>query len=93
VSSTAHVPPFMFALMAILGFNEFIDLISNPLLLILVILIGVGCYVVHMLGLSAPAIKVVGQLFASSLGGLQKLMTDAMANKAQTQTPKKPHAD
>ncbi|GAM25534.1 hypothetical protein SAMD00019534_087090 [Acytostelium subglobosum LB1] len=61
-SSSGGVPGYIILLLCILGFNEFIAVITNPLLLVLTILVGSGAFVLHKLNMTGPFID-----FASSL--------------------------
>lgn len=54
VSNIAKIPPFMYALLIILGWNEFMAVIRNPLLLMLVLFIGVGVLFIHSMNLWGP---------------------------------------
>eukprot|EP01132_Coremiostelium_polycephalum_P005721 gene5721-7116_t len=54
VSHAGGVPAYMIVLLCALGLNEFIAVISNPFLLLLVIILGIVGFVLFKLGLSGP---------------------------------------
>jgi hypothetical protein len=54
VTNVAKIPPFIYVLLLVLGWNEFMTILRNPLYLILAILIGTGLFFVHTLNLWGP---------------------------------------
>jgi len=75
VNSATHIPMYVIVLILILGFNEFIALITNPILLILTIIICVGGYVIYILGLGGPFRRVVESFLHVSLSGFQQWLS------------------
>jgi len=57
VSSSSHIPIYLIVLLLVLGFDEFMSILSNPLLLILCIVLGVCLYVIYILNLGGPVKK------------------------------------
>ncbi|KAH3687950.1 hypothetical protein WICPIJ_001065 [Wickerhamomyces pijperi] len=54
VSNITKIPPFIYLIILILGWNEFMAVLRNPLYLILSILIGTGVFFIHTLNLWGP---------------------------------------
>lgn len=54
ISNIAKIPPFMYVLLLVLGWNEFMAILRNPLYLMIAILTGTGLFFVHMLNLWGP---------------------------------------
>ena len=55
VATTAKIPPWFFVLTILLGFNEFVTVISNPMLFILLALLILGmCFIIHFLTCQVP---------------------------------------
>jgi hypothetical protein len=54
VSTTAQIPPYIIVLLIVLGWNEFVTIISSPIYFILFLLISIGAYVVYALNLQSP---------------------------------------
>jgi len=75
VNSATHVPMYVIVMIIILGFNEFLTVISNPLLLILTIMIGVGGYVIYLLNMGGPFRRVVESVLHTSLSGVQQWLS------------------
>ncbi len=53
------VPTIMFVLIVLLGWNEFMYLLSNPMMLVLLITMASAVYAVHMLGMTPVVLPVV----------------------------------
>ncbi|OUM62919.1 hypothetical protein PIROE2DRAFT_20736 [Piromyces sp. E2] len=58
VRTTSKVPPWFILLTMILGYNEFISIIKNPLYLIGIVLIGVIVYALYVTNLLKPTIRI-----------------------------------
>lgn len=54
VSNISKIPPFIYIIILVLGWNEFMAILRNPLYLILTILIGTGVFFIHTLNLWGP---------------------------------------
>ncbi|ORZ32888.1 root hair defective 3 GTP-binding protein [Catenaria anguillulae PL171] len=71
VSSSAHVPRWVLAVIAVLGYNEFMSIIRNPFLLLLLILMAAIGFVIYATGMAGPAQAVamrVGKDVARQVG-------------------------
>lgn len=79
VSSIAQVPPWLFVVLIVLGWNEFVTVLTNPLYLTLVIIFGAGGYVIYMLNLMGPA----EQVFKTVLGEVLRIGKEQLANYLQ----------
>jgi len=66
-----RIPTPMIALLVILGFNEFWMLLTNPLLLILAIIVGVAGYFLYILGFAEVPLRVVNQVTQQLLASLR----------------------
>jgi hypothetical protein len=73
---------YIILLIMVLGFNEFVHILTSPILLLLTIIIGIGGYVLYMLNLLGPAKKVMEALLHTSLSTLQTYVSEQM-NKQQ----------
>ncbi|KAK0557401.1 Dynamin-like GTPase that mediates homotypic ER fusion [Tilletia horrida] len=58
VSSIAQVPLWMYGVMVLLGWNEFMAVIRNPLYFTFLLLLIAGAFVVYKLNLSGPLVSV-----------------------------------
>ncbi len=70
---------YVIVLMLILGFDEFVHVISNPILLLFIVMLGIGVYVIHILNLSGPVKTVIETLLNTSLAGFQKWLSDQLS--------------
>ncbi|KAJ1960459.1 Dynamin-like GTPase that mediates homotypic ER fusion [Dipsacomyces acuminosporus] len=59
VSTQNHIPVWAIVVMIILGWNEAMTILFNPVYLILVALVGGAAFVVHNLGLWGPVIRAL----------------------------------
>jgi len=78
VNSATHVPMYVIVLILVLGFNEFLTVLTNPILLILTIFIGVGGYVIYLLNMGGPFRRVVESMLHTSLSGFQQWMSNQL---------------
>ncbi|KAK0559911.1 Dynamin-like GTPase that mediates homotypic ER fusion [Tilletia horrida] len=58
VSSIAQVPLWMYGVMVMLGWNEFMAVVRNPLYFTFLLLVAAGAFVVYKLNLSGPLVSV-----------------------------------
>lgn len=59
VSSISQIPYWIYGVIAILGWNEFVAVLRNPVYTVFLIVAGVTAFVVHRLGLEGPLIQVL----------------------------------
>lgn len=57
--SHGSVPMYMIILIVILGFNEFVYILTNPLLLLVVLLLGAAAFVLNSMGALGPTLRMV----------------------------------
>lgn len=54
-----RIPPIIYLLLIALGWNEFLAVIRNPFLVVLILLVGAGLYTIYTLNLAGPVIRVI----------------------------------
>lgn len=59
ITSATHVPVWIYAVIAVLGWNEFMMIIRNPLFVTLLLISVVSFYFIQRLGLWGPVLNVV----------------------------------
>jgi len=59
VSSTSKVPAWFIALTMVLGYNEFISVIKNPIYLLVAVVSGVAVYALYVTNLLKPVLRVI----------------------------------
>jgi len=93
VNSAAHVPMYVLLLIIILGFNEFLMVLQNPLLLILLIVIGIAGYIIYILGMGGPFRRVLESVLQTSLSTFQTYLSAQLhhsKNKDQVEMTENP---
>jgi len=55
INTQAHVPPWMILVTMVLGWNEFMALVTNPIYFLLFMILGGGGYALYATGLAEPA--------------------------------------
>jgi len=60
---TTHIPPYIYAIIAVLGWNEFTMVLRNPLLILLVLIIGGAAYIVYNLGMADHVLNLADSAF------------------------------
>lgn len=74
IQSVTQIPYYIYLVILVLGWNEFMAIIRNPLFFTLALLIGAGAYVMYHLNLLKPATIVAQRMIDESLVlGKQKL--------------------
>ncbi|EGC40202.1 hypothetical protein DICPUDRAFT_96317 [Dictyostelium purpureum] len=68
------VPAYMILLLCVLGFNEFIAILSSPLLFILTILLACGGVVLYKLGLSGPFLDYSSQFLVHFINKVKDIV-------------------
>jgi hypothetical protein len=76
VTNVAKIPPFIYVLLLVLGWNEFMTILRNPLYLILAILIGTGLFFVHTLNLWGPLDMAFQAVLKQVMGHLASVLLD-----------------
>lgn len=59
VSSISQIPYWVYGVIVVLGWNEFLAIIRNPVYTLFLILATIGAFVVHRLGLEGPLVQVL----------------------------------
>jgi hypothetical protein len=68
----------MFVMLGVLGFNEFVWIITNPILLLLLIILGVGGYILAQTNMWGPAQKAAMLFMRTSMASLNEFVVHAM---------------
>ncbi|CDK26301.1 unnamed protein product [Kuraishia capsulata CBS 1993] len=63
IQSAAHIPFYIYVVILVLGWNEFMAVLRNPLLCTLIILSGGGFYVCYQLQMLGPILSVATAMF------------------------------
>jgi hypothetical protein len=74
---------YIILLIMILGFNEFVHVITSPILLFLTIVLGGTFYVLYLLNMMGPAKRVMEALLHTSLSTLQQWVAEQMSKPAE----------
>jgi len=64
VASVAQIPFWMYGVLVVLGWNEFMMVLFNPLYFMFLLLAGAGAYIIVQLGLAGPLLQVGGSMAA-----------------------------
>ncbi|AJT80898.1 AFH_G0051040.mRNA.1.CDS.1 [Saccharomyces cerevisiae] len=59
ITIRTHIPPWIYVLLAVLGWNEFVAVIRNPLFVTLTLILGATFFVIHKFGLWGPVVNVI----------------------------------
>jgi hypothetical protein len=89
VRTATQVPMYIIVLLIVLGFNEFIQVITNPILLFFVVVLGGTGYVLWVLNLMGPAKSIIEGLLQASFSGAQGWITDQISGTGTATHPKK----
>ncbi|SCU80792.1 LADA_0B09560g1_1 [Lachancea dasiensis] len=76
IKTTTHIPLYIYALLAVLGWNEFLMIVRNPLFVTLLLIIGVSFYVIHKLNLWRPVMALTN----SAVGETKALVKEKLTS-------------
>ncbi|EPX74646.1 GTP binding protein Sey1 [Schizosaccharomyces octosporus yFS286] len=79
VSTQTRIPPYFWALLLVLGWNEFMAVIRNPFFFMLLLIGGSSVYILYATGMIGPA-KVLANRAA---GGMVDFVTEKVAESYQ----------
>ncbi|KAJ2560014.1 Dynamin-like GTPase that mediates homotypic ER fusion [Coemansia sp. RSA 1933] len=78
VTTQNHVPVWVMVLLVILGWNEAMAILFNPLYLVLTALVGGAAVVIHNLGLWGPVIRSANGLASIANNQVHELLVEAV---------------
>ncbi|AMD20121.1 HCL030Wp [Eremothecium sinecaudum] len=88
MTSITHIPTWLYAVIVVLGWNEFMMVIRNPFFISLLLLLGTIFYSVHKLNLWGPLVTFTNQAFEETRTTVKKklraLLMDEGDNKPIT---------
>jgi hypothetical protein len=82
ISNVYKIPPFIYVLLIVLGWNEFVAILKNPLYLILTILLGTGFFFVNALNLWGPLETTANVIIHQA----KNYLADTLLNDGQIRT-------
>ncbi|KAI9500339.1 root hair defective 3 GTP-binding protein [Coemansia spiralis] len=78
VSTQNHVPMWVIVLLVLLGWNEAMTILFNPVYLILTAMVGGAAVVVHNLGLWGPVLRTVNGFASMANNHVHELLVEAV---------------
>ncbi|KAJ2219842.1 Dynamin-like GTPase that mediates homotypic ER fusion [Coemansia sp. RSA 520] len=78
VTTQNHVPVWVMVLLVLLGWNEAMTILFNPLYLVLTALVAGSAFVLHNLRLWGPAVRAVGGLVNVANDHVHELLVEAV---------------
>ncbi|KAJ2776779.1 Dynamin-like GTPase that mediates homotypic ER fusion, partial [Coemansia linderi] len=93
VTTHGRVPPWLIVLLVMLGWNEAMAVLFNPLYLVLVCMVGGGVFVVHFLGMWGPLLRAAEGFTGVAGDHVHRLLVEAVnrtepANVRKRSSPK-----
>lgn len=85
-SSATHVPFFIYVVIAVLGWNEFMAVLRNPLLILFVLLLAGGGYVTYTLNMWGPLLSVSQAMYVRALDIAKEKLREALEVPPGAQT-------
>ncbi|KAJ2516617.1 Dynamin-like GTPase that mediates homotypic ER fusion [Coemansia sp. RSA 1939] len=78
VATQSHVPAWVLVLLVVLGWNEAMAILFNPLYLVLAALVGGSAFVIHSLGLWGPVARSANGVAALAGDHVHALLVEAV---------------
>ncbi|KAK9765237.1 Dynamin-like GTPase that mediates homotypic ER fusion [Basidiobolus ranarum] len=88
VATTTRVPYWIIVLLMVLGWNEFLSILSNPIYLIFAIFTGAVSYLVYALNLSGPASRVLTTVFDKAVHQISAPLSELKPNHPHVAKPR-----
>lgn len=80
ITTRTHIPPWIYILLVVLGWNEFVAVVRNPLFVTLTLVFGATFFIIHRFGLWGPVVNVVqsaiGETRSTIKEKLRKFVTE-----------------
>lgn len=67
IQHVTHIPYYIYLVILVLGWNEFMAVLRNPFFFTLLVMLGAGTYVLYQMNLLKPAMVVVQRMFDECL--------------------------
>lgn len=80
ISQTTKIPPWIYLLMIVLGWNEFISIISSPLYLTISILLIFSYITVRILGLESMVLQALNAKMSEAQSFMNQLKQPEVSN-------------
>ncbi|KAG4097085.1 protein SEY1 [Neocallimastix lanati (nom. inval.)] len=90
VNSTSKVPAWFIALTMVLGYNEFITVITNPIYLIVAVVSGVSFYALYVTNLLKPVLRVIRVVIQDIWLQINNYIQEAKVNNSKKQNSDDP---
>ncbi|KAJ2859726.1 Dynamin-like GTPase that mediates homotypic ER fusion [Coemansia aciculifera] len=88
VTTHGKVPAWVLVLLVLLGWNEAMAVLFNPLYLVLVCMVGGAALVVHLLGMWGPLLRAAGGFTGVASDQVHRLLVEAV-NRTEPVKPRK----
>ncbi|KAJ2720372.1 Dynamin-like GTPase that mediates homotypic ER fusion [Coemansia sp. Benny D115] len=88
VATQNHVPMWVIALIVLLGWNEAMTVLFNPLYLVLVALLGGAAFIIHNLGLWGPVLRAANGFAGMANDQVHNILVEAV-NRTEPKTGRK----
>lgn len=88
IKTTNSIPIWIYIIIVVLGWNEFMIVIRNPLFVTLTLILGAGFYFVNRLGLWGPVLNVA----QSAVGETRSTIKEKLRNLVLDEHERKPIA-
>ncbi|ORX84913.1 root hair defective 3 GTP-binding protein [Basidiobolus meristosporus CBS 931.73] len=87
VATTARIPYWVIVLLIVLGWNEFISILSNPIYLVFTIFAGITSYIVYALNLVGPINRILKGVFNEAVAQINASLTEPKLNPPHLAKP------
>ncbi|GAV29418.1 hypothetical protein PMKS-002918 [Pichia membranifaciens] len=87
VANKTSIPTFMYVLLILLGWNEFMTVIRNPVLFILAIIVITGLYFAYNLQMLGPMLTVTNAMVQQSKAVIKEKLRDVLLDADQKAPP------
>lgn len=90
LTTTAHIPVYMLLLLLVLGWNEFWQVLTSPILLFTTIVLAATGYLIYLLNLGGYAKQIAGIFLQTSMTGVQNVVQDLVNQTSHAQVSPAP---
>ena len=92
-ANRTSIPPFMYVLLLVLGWNEFMMILRNPILFVLSIILLTGFYFAYNMQMVGPILTITNSVLNQSKTVIKDKLKDFLLDEPEKQASQSPQSE
>ena len=92
-ANRTSIPPFMYVLLLVLGWNEFMMILRNPILFVLFIILLTGFYFAYNMQMVGPILTITNSVLNQSKTVIKDKLKDFLLDEPEKQASQSPQSE